>query len=361
MQQPASAQPPAPAQQQHEATGVVARTGGQRSQRGATGGDAPGRGGVRNQRILQDIVRTRPLDSKVSKQGKLGKHIMLKTNYFRISRKEDECIFQYRVDFNPTVESSKMMSSIIYTLKGTIGGYLFDGTQLFTRHKIRSDEVEITTKEATTGTDYIVKLRKVGVIDGTNEMSFVIYNLINRKAMAGLKLQLIGRNYFDPAAKISVSQYGLELYPGYVTSIRQHEQDVLMCTEITHRVMRTDTCYTMFKQCANQGGNWRDNYKRMILGSVVMTSYGKNNTHMINDVEFNSSPESSFDMNGVRVTFMQYFKDRYNITIRDPRQPMLVSRSKPRDIRAGMPELIYLVPELVRATGITDEMRKNFK
>lgn len=285
---------------------------------------------------------------------------MLKTNYFRIRRQDDECIFQYRVDFNPTVESSRTMSSIIYTLKGTIGGYLFDGTQLFTRHKIRSDEVEITTKDTTTGTDYIVKLRKVGVIDGTNEMSFVIYNLINRKAMGGLKLQLIGRNYFDPVAKIEISQFGLELYPGYVTSIRQHEQDVLMCAELTHRVMRTDTCYNLFKQCFNQGGNWRDNYKKTILGSVVMTTYGKNNTHMINDVEFNTTAESSFDMNGTRVTFLQYFKDRYNITIRDPRQPMLVSRSKQRDIRAGMPELIYLVPELVRVTGLNDEMRKNF-
>lgn len=285
---------------------------------------------------------------------------MLKTNYFRVSRRDDESIFQYRVDFNPTVESSKLMGSIIYNLKGIIGGYLFDGTQLFTRHKIRSDEVELTTKESTTGRDYIVKLRKVGVIDGTNEMAFMIFNLINRKAMAGLKLQLIGRNYFDPVAKIAISQYGIELYPGYVTSIRQHEQDVLMCAELTHRVMRTDTCYTMFKQCANQGGNWRDNYKRMILGTVVMANYGKNNTYTVNDVEFNTTPEHAFDAAGTRITFMQYFRDRYNITIRDPRQPMLVSRSKPRDIRAGLPELIYLVPELVRATGITDEMRKNF-
>lgn len=192
-------------------------------------------------------------------------------------------------------------------------------------------------------------------------MAFVIFNLINRRAMAGLKLQMIGRNYFDPVAKVAISQYGIELYPGYVTSIRQHEQDVLMCAEITHRVMRTDTCYTMFKQCANQGGNWRDNYKRAILGSVVMATYGRNNTYTIADVEFNTSPESAFDAAGTRVTFMQYYKDRYNITIRDPRQPMLVSRAKQRDIRAGKSELIYLVPELVRATGITDEMRKNFK
>lgn len=39
---------------------------------------------------------------------------------------------------------------------------------------------------------------------------------------------------------------------------------------------------------------------------------------------------------------------------------MLVSCSKPREIRAGMPELIYLVPEHCRMTGLTDAQRANF-
>lgn len=42
------------------------------------------------------------------------------------------------------------------------------------------------------------------------------------------------------------------------------------------------------------------------------------------------------------------------------RQPMLVSRAKAREIRAGMAETIYLVPELCRMTGLTDAQRANF-
>lgn len=52
---------------------------------------------------------------------------------------------------------------------------------------------------------------------------------------------------------------------------------------------------------------------------------------------------------------------KYNIRIQDAGQPLLISRSKARDIRAGMPELVFLVPELCRQTGLTDEMRANFK
>lgn len=39
---------------------------------------------------------------------------------------------------------------------------------------------------------------------------------------------------------------------------------------------------------------------------------------------------------------------------------MLISRSKPREIRAGMAETIYLVPEFCQLTGLTDKQRENF-
>jgi aubergine-like protein len=41
-------------------------------------------------------------------------------------------------------------------------------------------------------------------------------------------------------------------------------------------------------------------------------------------------------------------------------QPLLVSRAKARDLRDGKPQLIYLVPELCKMTGLTDVMRGNF-
>lgn len=39
----------------------------------------------------------------------------------------------------------------------------------------------------------------------------------------------------------------------------------------------------------------------------------------------------------------------------------LLFQSKGRELRAGQAELIYLVPELCFLTGLTDEMRANFR
>ena len=304
---------------------------------------------------------TRKPGDFLSKQGSSGKLVTLQTNYFRVIRHEDERLFLYRVDIAPPVETRKAQNSIIFTLKPQIGGYLFDGTQLFTRNKLCDEEIEYETRYNVTNEDYTVKLRRVGVVEGTNEAAFQVYNLMNRKAMGGLKLQLIGRNFFDPDAKINLRQYKIDLYPGYVTSIRQHEQDVLMCAELTHKVMRTDTCYDLFEKYANQRGNYQDNYRREIIGSTVMTTYGNNKMYVVNDVDFSLTPESTFETKNGPISFLQYFRDRYNVTIKDKGQPMLVSRSKARDIRAGMPELIILVPELSRITGLSDEMRRDFQ
>lgn len=83
-----------------------------------------------------------------------------------------------------------------------------------------------------------------------------------------------------------------------------------------------------------------------------MTDYN-NNTYRIDDVDYTVTPKSTFKKkNGEEITYCAYYESKYQIRIRDVRQPLLVSRSKPRDRRAGQAELVYLIPELCRSTGI---------
>lgn len=87
-----------------------------------------------------------------------------------------------------------------------------------------------------------------------------------------------------------------------------------------------------------------------MVGAVVLTDYN-NRTYKVDDVDFTKSPSDTFMKNGEPVSYIAYYKSRYDRTILDPRQPLLVSRSKARDRRAGAPEFYYLVPELCRLTG----------
>lgn len=156
--------------------------------------------------------------------------------------------------------------------------------------------------------------------------------------------------------------YHMELWPGYVTSIRQHERNIFMCCEIITKVMRNDTVLRVLTECSEED---RVNYKRLfaerIIGCIVLTDYN-NRTYRIDDVDWNSSPASTFAKgDGTSISYVEYYKNRYKLRIGNSSQPMLVSRAKQRELRAGMSELVYLVPELCRMTGLTDAQRANFR
>lgn len=194
----------------------------------------------------------------------------------------------------------------------------------------------------------------------TDQSSLQVLNVIMRAAMEGLKLQLVGRNHYDALAKIPIREYHLELWPGYVTSIRQHEQDILMCSEISTKVMRMQTLLDILKESIQNIREYKDAYTRQVIGSTVLTDYS-NKTYRIDDVDWNQTPLSTFDTKDGPETYVDYYKRRYNIVIHDVNQPLLMSSSKERSRRGGQQELIALIPELCRATGLTDENLRNFR
>lgn len=178
--------------------------------------------------------------------------------------------------------------------------------------------------------------------------------------------------------QVKMEKLRVELWPGYITSIRQHEHDILVCCEVSHKIMRLETIYTIMCQCKKDDGDkWQDSFKKEIIGATVLTEYNNKvwklniyqkllfnclifQTYRVDDVDFNSSPVHTFMQKDNSISYKEYYQNRYKLTIKDPGQPMLVSKPKARDVRSGREEVIYLVPELCRATGLTDTMRSNF-
>lgn len=64
---------------------------------------------------------------------------------------------------------------------------------------------------------------------------------------------------------------------------------------------------------------------------------------------------------GTSINYAQYYKEKYNVNIRDMSQPMLLSMPKDRDRRGGNDEPIRLPPEVCNFTGLSEEQRNNFR
>lgn len=163
--------------------------------------------GDRAQRGMQ-IVNTRPHEGERSHKG--GERVRLQANYFRLLKAPKWNIYKYHVTFEPEIAMARLRNAMIMQHKDKIGGFLFDGTQLFLTRELETDKgtVELTSKTRE-DTTYILKLKFTKVVQMDEQESLQILNLILRRATAGLKLQLVGRNFYDPHSKVCQNQLHL--------------------------------------------------------------------------------------------------------------------------------------------------------
>ena len=118
--------------------------------------------------------------------------------------------------------------------------------------------------------------------------------MIKQEAIEQLGLKQLKRDFFDPGATINKPEWQVSIWPGYKTTIRQHEQELLMGCEISHKILRTDSALSTIKQ-VQQRISGADQavraIKRALIGAIVIASY-TNKTYRIDDVDFKSNPNS---------------------------------------------------------------------
>ncbi|CAD6222562.1 GSCOCT00001028001.2-RA-CDS [Cotesia congregata] len=335
--------------------------------------DAPsitaGRGASRARKLMNaDLLNSRPAHVQASKKGTGGNAVKLQANFFKILSAPDWCLLQYRVDFAPEEDRTIVRKGLLRLHKEKLGIYMFDGSAMYSCNRYpnvsKTQAMELFSERNSDNSKIKISIRLVGDLTKGDPHYPQFFNIIARKGLEHLRLQLVGRNYFDAQAKVEIPEYRFELWPGYQTSIRQHERDVLMGVEITHKVMRQETLLDILGRTHNtaRGGDIQGACKAEVIGVTVLTAYN-NNTYRIDDIDFSKNPTSTFRLkkDETQITFMDYYQNQYGIRINNRTQPLLVARLPMRDRRAGKDELLYLIPELCKATGLTDEMRTDYK
>lgn len=115
--------------------------------------------------------------------------------------------------------------------------------------------------------------------------------------------------------QIDIREYRIQLWPGYQTSVRQHERDKLLCAEIAHKVMRTETVYDILQRCLETARDYQEDFRRQVLGMTVLTDYN-NKTYSVNDIDFAKTPKETFIFKNQEVSFIDYY---YNVRLKRTR------------------------------------------
>lgn len=149
------------------------------------------------------LYRTRP-DTADTKEGTSGKRIQLSANYFKLLRQPNFEFNLYRVDFEPDVEIDYIRKSFIGQQRDLLGGYLYDGrSMIYATRRLEQEIYRIPVKSREGGEYTMIIKRTDTVIAMTDAIATQILNTILRRAMDGLKMQLVGRNLYDACNKVS--------------------------------------------------------------------------------------------------------------------------------------------------------------
>lgn len=114
----------------------------------------------------------------------------------------------YRVDFNPECELAPKRKYLMYTLRDELGAYLYDTkNSVYLTHRLQRRDTDPFKTFDREKNPFEITIKFGTTVSMDTRESLQTLNLILRRAMEGLNLQLIGRNLFDPVAKVSLIKH----------------------------------------------------------------------------------------------------------------------------------------------------------
>ncbi|KAM7416297.1 hypothetical protein PAMA_018390 [Pampus argenteus] len=299
---------------------------------------------------------------KESKSGTSGVAIQLSANFFRILSRPRWVLYQYHVDFKPPMESRRLRSALLFHHEEALGSARsFDGAQLFLPHRLHSKET-VLYSETRNGEKVQITVTLTNELPPTSPVCIQFYNIIFRRILRILNMQQIGRNYYCPSDPLNIPQHRLTIWPGYTTTILQYESSIMLCTDVSHKVLRSETVLDFMVNLRQQCGNQRfpEICTKELIGLIVLTKYN-NKTYRIDDIAWDHTPNNTFKRGDTEISFKNYFKTQYGLDITDGNQVLLVSHVKRLGPSGGPPPgPAMLIPELCYLTGLTDKMRADF-
>jgi aubergine-like protein len=337
------------------------------------------------------------LPSQPQRNESLRNHnavVDLTTNLLKLNiSQNNQKICLYSVSVQPELDRNNyslygiIQRNIDVDLSNHFTQRCFSGYNLFASCPEPENFVQIKTKVK--DVEYTVKFTKVGDMDlstitdfeGDNQRKKSFFEKLIKDILLKNKntikfgdertiVKLNEKNMFDPDPNHKSKE---SIFKGFYTSAQITENGLfLLVSNVNKHVMET-TVYDIILRIRDENPGLSESEKRKLIEDyfashkTVLTTYGSFRTYRIRQIDFDASPvKTSFNVkekNGEvkTISIKDYYLSQYEVTLKDPDQPLLIVERKTKQ-RKALPSgnqaekdaepVIYLVPELVYATGI---------
>ncbi|KAF3823779.1 hypothetical protein GH733_007247 [Mirounga leonina] len=270
------------------------------------------------------------------KRGSSGVPVKLVTNLFRLDLPQDWQLYQYHVAYVPDIESRRLRIALLYSHKELSNkAKAFDGVILFLSQKLEEKVTELSS-ETSRGNTVKMTITLTRELPASSPVCIQVLNIIFRK---------------------------LSLWPGFAISVSQFESRLLFTADVSYKILRNETVLEFMTGICQETGMscFTQTCEKQLLGLIVLTRYN-NKTYRIDDIDWSVKPTHTFrKQDGTEITYVDYYKQQYDITLSDLNQPVLVSLLKSKRNDNTEARVAHLIPELCFLTGLTRQATSDFQ
>ncbi|KAM6158564.1 piwi-like protein 4 [Rhynchocyon petersi] len=297
------------------------------------------------------------------KTGSSGIPVTLVTNLFNLDFPRDWQLYQYHVTYVPDIESRRLKIALLYNHSELLNkAKVFDGAILFLSQKLGEEVTELSA-ETQRGETVKIIVMLTRELPSSSPVCIQVFNIIFKKILKKLSMYQIGRNYYNPSEPVEIYQHKLSLWPGFSISVSQFESSLLFSADVCYKVLRNETVLELMSGLYHRTGlsSFTQACEKELLGLIVLTRYN-NKTYRIDDIDWSVNPTHTFEKrDGTKITYLDYYKQQYDIALSDLHQPVLVSLLKNKRNGNTEPRIAHLMPELCYLTGLSSQAVSNFQ
>jgi aubergine-like protein len=297
------------------------------------------------------------------------RQVSLQTNQFSISAPEAQKVFLYTLTFFPPIPSdnTQLKKALIRgsrsDLSRYLGRFIHCGENLYSVKELFQEVSSSTGDDNSSSSNEFLKVNhqhddsnyEITVIpSGEVDLNdfrklgsvMQICNISLRNKLKLLHLIQLGsmRNHYDPTASKSLPGFPACVWPGFFTSVNLLRAGAMLTIDCSFKLVRTDNLLEVINEMMSKN-NSREQIRNELFNKIIMTFYGSQATYRVEDVLFDESPVDKFQFGCTEITYVKYFKDKYQANVNYRSQPLILAR---RNLRTPS---VKLVPELCRMTG----------
>uniref|UniRef100_A0ACB8FG70 Uncharacterized protein n=1 Tax=Sphaerodactylus townsendi TaxID=933632 RepID=A0ACB8FG70_9SAUR len=298
------------------------------------------------------------------KTGSSGIPIKIITNLFGLWLPVSWQLFQYHVQFSPEMESRRLRMALLYSHpRFQTKAKAFDGAVLFVTDKLEDNVTELSC-ETKRGEAVKITISLTQQLSPSSPTCIQFLNIIFKKH--GESLSLTSSLLMMERKMLTGGGWAKENSAdvGFAISVGQFENRVMLCADVSHKVLRNENVLEFMTNLYNTVDPARlaETCEKELLGLIVLTRYN-NKTYRIDDIEWSVKPTDSFQKrDGTQISYVDYYKQQYDIVVSDLNQPMLVSQLKnKRGGGSAEPFVVFLVPEFCYLTGLSSRALSDFR